>query len=57
MAHSHGFPWAILGLVGAMFPNMFVDVSEPITGFIGLLFAGGAYFSSIPVIRSVAVCA
>ena len=49
---EHGAHWAILGLAGAMFANMFVDVPEPITGFIGLLFVGGAYLSSI---RSVPV--
>ncbi|MCX6787850.1 MAG: DUF475 domain-containing protein [Candidatus Kaiserbacteria bacterium] len=44
---EHGAHWAILGLAGAMFANMFVDVPEPITGLIGLLFVGGAYLSSI----------
>ncbi len=49
---EHGAHWAILGLAGAMFADMFVDVPEPITGLIGLLFVGGAYLSSI---RSVPV--
>lgn len=49
---EHGAHWAILGLAGAMFAGMFVDVPEPITGFVGLLFVGGAYLSSI---RSVPV--
>lgn len=49
---EHGAHWAILGLAGAMFADLFVDVPEPITGLIGLLFVGGAYLSSI---RSVPV--
>lgn len=44
---EHGAHWAILGLAGAMFANMFVNVPEPITGLIGLLFVGGAYLSSV----------
>lgn len=44
---EHGAHWAILGLAGAMFASFFVEVPEPITGLIGLLFVGGAYFSSI----------
>ena len=44
---EHGAHWAILGLAAAMFAGMFVDVPEPIIGFIGLLFVGGAYFSSV----------
>lgn len=44
---EHGAHWAILGLAGAMFATMFVDVPEPLIGFIGLLFVGGAYLSSI----------
>lgn len=44
---EHGAHWAILGLAAAMFVSFFVDVPEPITGLIGLLFVGGAYLSSI----------
>jgi hypothetical protein len=44
---EHGAHWAILGLAAAMIANMFVDVPEPITGLIGLLFVGGAYVSSM----------
>ncbi|MFA5997945.1 MAG: DUF475 domain-containing protein [Candidatus Paceibacterota bacterium] len=44
---EHGAHWAILGLAGAMFAGIFVDVPEPITGLIGLLFVGSAYLSSI----------
>ncbi len=49
---EHGAHWAILGLAGAMFAGIFVDVPEPIIGLVGLLFVGGAYLSSI---RSVPV--
>lgn len=44
---EHGAHWAILGLAGAMFAGMFVNMPEPIIGLIGLLFVGGAYLSSI----------
>jgi uncharacterized protein len=44
---EHGAHWAILGLAAAMFAGMFMDVPEPITGFVGLLFIGSAYLSSI----------
>jgi hypothetical protein len=44
---EHGAHWAILGLAGAMFASIFVDVPEPITGLVGLLFVGGAYLSSL----------
>ncbi len=50
---EHGAHWAILGLAAAMIANIFIDVPEPITGLIGLLFVGGAYLSSIRSIRSV----
>jgi len=49
---EHGAHWAILGLAAAMIANIFVDVPEPITGFIGLLFVGGAYLSSIRSVKS-----
>lgn len=44
---EHGAHWAILGLAAAMIANIFIDVPEPITGLIGLLFVGGAYLSSV----------
>lgn len=44
---EHGAHWAILGLAGAMFTGIFVDVPEPVTGLVGLLFVGGAYLSSL----------
>lgn len=44
---EHGAHWAILGLAVAMIANLFVDVPEPVTGLIGLLFVGGAYVSSL----------
>lgn len=48
---EHGAHWAILGLAAAMIANIFVNVPEPITGLIGLLFVGGAYLSSIRTVR------
>lgn len=44
---EHGAHWALLGLAGAMIANMFVHVPDPITGFVGLLFVGTAYISSL----------
>jgi hypothetical protein len=44
---EHGAHWALLGLAGAMIANMFVHVPDPITGFVGLLFVGTAYVSSV----------
>ncbi len=43
---EHGAHWAILGLAGAMFVGLVLDVPEPITGLIGLVFIGFALFSS-----------
>ena len=48
---EHGAHWAILGLAAAMIANIFINVPEPITGLIGLLFVGGAYLSSIRSVR------
>lgn len=48
---EHGAHWALLGLSGAMIGNMFFKVPDPITGFIGLLFVGAAYISSIRVVE------
>ena len=48
---EHGAHWAILGLAAAMITNIFIDVPEPVTGLIGLLFVGGAYLSSIRAVR------
>lgn len=44
---EHGAHWAILGLAIAMFVGIFHEVPEFITGFVGLVFVGTAYFSSI----------
>ncbi|NBV77872.1 DUF475 domain-containing protein [bacterium] len=44
---ENGAHWAILGLALAMFAGLFVDVPEPITGLVGLLFVGFAYWSSV----------
>ena len=48
---ENGAHWAILGLAGAMFAGLFFDVPEPITGFIGLLFVGFAYWSSVRIVQ------
>jgi hypothetical protein len=47
---EHGAHWAILGLAAAMLTNLFMHIPDPITGFIGLLFVGAAYISSIRLI-------
>ncbi len=44
---EHGAHWALLGLAGAMIANMFFHVPDPITGFVGLVFVGAAYISSM----------
>ena len=49
---ENGAHWAILGLAVVMFAGLFVEVPEPITGFIGLLFVGLAYWSSVKLLRS-----
>lgn len=46
---EHGAHWALLGLAGAMIANMYIHVPDPLTGFIGLLFVGSAYISSIRI--------
>lgn len=43
---EHGAHWAILGLAAAMLAGLFVEVPEPITGFVGLTFISLAYISS-----------
>lgn len=48
---EHGAHWALLGLAGAMIANMFIHVPDPVTGFIGLLFVGAAYVSSMRMVR------
>lgn len=48
---EHGAHWAILGLAAAMLANMFVHIPDPVTGFIGLLFVGAAYVSSIRIVE------
>ncbi|MCI0597528.1 DUF475 domain-containing protein [Candidatus Parcubacteria bacterium] len=44
---EHGAHWAILGLAAAMFANLFYQVPEVITGLVGLVFVGAAYWSSL----------
>lgn len=46
---EHGAHWAIFGLAIALLAGLFVEVPEPVTGFIGLLFVGLAYWSSVRV--------
>lgn len=48
---EHGAHWAIMGLAGAMFASMFVDLPEPITGLIGLTLVSFAYISSIRTVQ------
>jgi hypothetical protein len=43
---EHGAHWAILGLAAAMLAGLYVEVPEPITGFIGFAFLALAYLSS-----------
>lgn len=43
---EHGAHWAILGLAGAMLAGLFVEVPEPVTGFVGFAFIFMAYISS-----------
>lgn len=52
---EHGAHWALLGLSGAMIGNMFFKVPDPITGFIGLLFVGAAYISSLRADKKIAL--
>lgn len=44
---EHGAHWAILGLALSMFTSLIVHIPEIVTGCIGLLFVGFAYFSSL----------
>jgi hypothetical protein len=44
---EHGAHWAILGLAGSMLVGLIVHVPEAITGLIGLVFVGLAYYSSL----------
>ncbi len=43
---EHGAHWAIFGLAGSMLASIFLEVSELITGTIGLAFVAAAYYSS-----------
>ncbi|MEY4747326.1 MAG: hypothetical protein RLZZ416_375 [Candidatus Parcubacteria bacterium] len=43
---EHGAHYAVLGLAAAMLLGIFIEIPEYITGFIGLVFVGLAYFSS-----------
>jgi hypothetical protein len=49
---EHGAHWAILGLATAMLLGLIMNVPEPITGLVGLVFIGFAFYSSLTVKRS-----
>lgn len=44
---EHGAHWAIFGLSAAMLAGIFIHVPEFITGFVGIVFVGAAYWSSL----------
>ncbi|MBI5469973.1 DUF475 domain-containing protein [Candidatus Kaiserbacteria bacterium] len=48
---EHGAHWAILGLAVAMLAGLFIEVPQPITGFIGFAFLALAYLSSRRALR------
>ena len=48
---EHGAHWAVLGLAAVMLAELFVDVPQPITGFIGFAFLALAYLSSRRALR------
>ena len=43
---EHGAHWAILGLATTMLASLFIEVPEPVTGFVGFAFLSLAYISS-----------
>lgn len=44
---EHGAHYAILGLSLAMFASLFAEVPEIVTGLVGIVFVGAAYWSSV----------
>lgn len=48
---EHGAHWAILALAMAMLASIFVEVPEIITGSVGIIFVGAAYYSSLKLAR------
>jgi hypothetical protein len=48
---EQGAHWAILALAMAMLVSIFVEVPEIITGSVGLIFVGAAYYSSLKLAR------
>lgn len=48
---EHGAHWAILALSLALLSSIFVEVPEVITGSVGLIFVGSAYYSSLRLAR------
>lgn len=48
---EHGAHWAILALAATMLTSIFIEVPEVITGSVGLVFVGAAYYSSLRLAR------
>lgn len=48
---EHGAHWAILALSIALLSSIFVMVPEVVTGSVGLIFVGAAYYSSVRLAR------
>lgn len=48
---EHGAHWAILALAAALLAGIFVTVPDVITGSVGLIFVGSAYYSSVRLAR------
>ncbi|MDB5265431.1 MAG: hypothetical protein JWM39_144 [Parcubacteria group bacterium] len=48
---EHGAHWAILALAIALITSIFVTVPDIITGSVGLIFVGAAYYSSVQLAR------
>ncbi|MDB5237612.1 MAG: hypothetical protein JWL88_714 [Parcubacteria group bacterium] len=48
---EHGAHWAILALSIALLSSIFIMVPEIITGSVGLIFVGSAYYSSVRLAR------
>lgn len=48
---EHGAHWAILALSIALFTSIFVSVPDYVTGSVGLIFVGAAYYSSVRLAR------
>ncbi len=51
---EHGAHWAILGLALAMLFGLIMHVPEPVTGLVGMIFIGLAFYSSMKLTRQTA---